>query len=341
MELSWHTQELEFLKPAKTSRGEYLRKKHHVLRLVDGVRVGVGEAAPLPDLSPEGDADPTQELNRVSESLRSGTDPREVLESLEGWPSLRFALHCALECLDLPEESLLVQNDFTAGKSGIPINGLVWMNDLDAMYEEANAKLRSGYSCIKFKVGSLDPDAECRMLEKIRQEYPDVEIRLDANGAFTFADALQILNEYSRFRIQSLEQPIKAGQWEAMQEICAKSPVAIALDEELIAVSFAHAVSLLETVKPAFLVLKPTLLGGLDHCDAWIALAGKREIGWWSTSALEGNIGLAAIAQWVSTKQVSLAQGLGTGSLYKNNFPAQTRVEQGVLYFMQRPRHQK
>ncbi len=341
MELSWQTKELEFLKPAKTSRGEYLHKNHHVLRLVDGVRVGVGEAAPLPDLSPEGDADPTQELHRVSESLRRGTDPRAVLESLEAWPSLRFALHCALQCLELPGEDLLVQNDFTAGKSGIPINGLVWMNDPDAMYEDAVQKMGSGYSCIKFKVGSHDPDAECRLLEKIRFEFPDAEIRLDANGSFNFADALRILNEYSRFRIQSLEQPIKAGQWEAMQEICAKSKIPVALDEELIGIPLSGVEELLNTIKPAFLVLKPTLLGGLDHCDAWIAFAGKRGIGWWSTSALEGNIGLSAIAQWVSQKDMRMAQGLGTGSLYKNNFPAQTRVEKGVLYFMQRPHRPK
>jgi O-succinylbenzoate synthase len=235
-------------------------------------------------------------------------------------------------------------NNFLSKKSGIPINGLVWMNDIDSMEEEANQKINAGFKIIKFKVGALDFDAECRLFERIRKKHSafDLEIRLDANGAFSPDTALEQLGELSRFEIHSLEQPIRANNWDDMQKICALSPIDIALDEELIGYSNHNeselredARKLLQYIKPKYIILKPTFIGGLDRCDIWAEESWKNEIGWWSTSALEGNIGLFAIAKWASkymNHPKFMVQGLGTGSLFVKNFPANTEVKNGHLY---------
>lgn len=235
-------------------------------------------------------------------------------------------------------------NDFLSKKSGIPINGLVWMNDIESMEEEANQKIDSGFNIIKFKVGALDFDSECRLLERIRKKHSafQLEIRLDANGAFSPDTAMEQLRELSRFDIHSLEQPIKSNQWDDMQRICAISPIDIALDEELIGYSNKNgselredAQKLLQYIKPKYIILKPTFIGGLDRCDIWVEESWKNEIGWWSTSALEGNVGLFAIAKWASkylNHPQFMVQGLGTGSLFVKNFPANTEVKNGHLY---------
>lgn len=235
-------------------------------------------------------------------------------------------------------------NNFLSKKSGIPINGLVWMNDIDSMEEEAYQKINAGFKIIKFKVGALDFDAECRLIERIRKKHSafDLEIRLDANGAFSPDTAIEQLGELSRFDIHSLEQPIKANNWDDMQRICVLSPIDIALDEELIGYSNhngnelrADAQKLLKYINPKYIILKPTFIGGLDRCDIWAEESWKNEIGWWSTSALEGNIGLFAIAKWASkylNHPKFMVQGLGTGSLFVKNFPANTEVKNGHLY---------
>lgn len=235
-------------------------------------------------------------------------------------------------------------NDFLSKKSGIPINGLVWMNDIESMEEEAIQKINAGFKIIKFKVGALDFDSECRLLERIRKKHSafKLEIRLDANGAFYPDTALEQLRELSRFDIHSLEQPIKAKNWDDMQKICALSPIDIALDEELIGYSNQNgnelrkdAQKLLQYIQPKYIILKPTFIGGLDRCDIWAEESWKNEIGWWSTSALEGNIGLFAIAKWASkymNHPKFMVQGLGTGNLFVKNFPANTEVKNGHLY---------
>jgi len=209
------------------------------------------------------------------------------------------------------------------------------MNDVDAMYQEAIAKIESGFNVIKFKVGALDFDEECRLLEKIRKQYSafKITLRLDANGAFQAPEAIEQLKELSRFEIHSIEQPIATGQWDDMERLCMESPIDIALDEELIGLPPAKGAAMLRYINPKYVILKPNLIGGVAIADEWIAVAQKQDIRWWATSALESNIGLNAIAQWVSTYKNPLHQGLGTGSLFSNNFKSPLKLENGWMGF--------
>jgi O-succinylbenzoate synthase len=329
---------LQFIKPAKTSRGEYAEKPAYLLWIKDGNISVCGEASPLHDLSIDGKVDLLEIVKTFENQKLTAQDLLEILDSWKAYPSLRFALFCCLEKLKVQGENknIWVNNAFTSGLEGIKINGLVWMNDVDSMYQEAIEKIHAGFTCIKIKVGALDFDAECRLIEKIRKQFNafKIELRLDANGGFSTEDALFQIKELSRFEIHSLEQPIKAYQPEMMGEICAKSKIDIALDEELIGVNLDHAAALLSMISPKYIIVKPTLFGGFDICDQWITEASKQNIGWWSTSALEGNIGLSDIAQWVSTYKLSMPQGLGTGSLFVKNFPAKTKTVEEHLFYI-------
>ncbi len=339
---------LQFIKPAKTSRGEYLEKPSYLLWIVSENFKVCGEASPLSDLSIDGKIN-LEEIVRPFENISFDFEQlKNLLDIWKPYPSLRFALYSALLKAQYQDRELLksstksnpniwTNNDFTAGKKGMKINGLVWMNRIESMYEEAIQKINAGFSCIKLKVGALDFDAECRLIEKLRNQFNafQIEIRLDANGGFKNEEALLQLKELQRFEIHSIEQPIRAYQPELMQEICYKSPISIALDEELIGANVENATGILKTINPRYIILKPTLLGGFDVCNNWIKAAENQNIGWWSTSALEGNIGLADIAQWVSTFSPKMPQGLGTGSLFTKNFDAQTEVRGETIYFLQ------
>ena len=335
MLLHWEKHILHFIKPARTSRGAYTEKPVWLVYLTENGVTGCGEAAPLPDLSPDGQVNLDEVLTQLQYFASENLPLHEWLRLAAPYPSLQFALECAwLDCKN-GGQGVLFPGPFTRAETGIPINGLVWMDTADAMWGEAHRKINSGYRCLKFKVGALDTDTECRLLEQVRKlkNAFQLTLRLDANGAWNDAEALRHLKEFHRFEVHSIEQPIKAGQPDAMQEVCAKSPIPVALDEELIGVSADKAEALLKYINPAFIVLKPTLLGGFTASNAWIQHAHSLDIGWWATSALEGNIGLSAIAQWVSTLQPPLFQGLGTGALYENNFPPQTHLQQDVMWF--------
>lgn len=333
--LSWKTYRLDFIKPARTSRGEYNTKDVLILELNTGSCRGVGEASPLPDLSIDGSADLEKPLIQVQEWFRQGMDLQEILEQLTAFPSLQFALDSAWRQV-LTCSPVMFDTAFTRGEKPIPINGLVWMEDIVSMENEALRKAEQGFSCIKFKVGAQDHDAECRMLENFRKKFSafQVELRLDANGAYSSTEVHEILNDLHRFGIHSIEQPVKAGQWELIEEVCRKSKIPVALDEELIGVSINDGPQLLKAVNPAYIILKPGLLGGFANCDRWIGMAEKINCGWWATSALESNVGLGHIAQWVSAKNNPLHQGLGTGALYKNNFPSGTRLKGEQMWFL-------
>ena len=325
--------ELQFLKPAQTSRGEMQTHPVYYLTLKKGNAIGVGEAAPLKDLSIDAIDGLEERIKQFCLQINEGIHPHEL--DLEKFPSIRFAFECALKELENPTEHILFDTAFIRGK-GIPINGLVWMDSSDEMLKQAFKKVEDGFDCIKFKVGALDFDEECRMLETFRKKHSHskVEIRLDANGAFKNDEALRQLKELERFDIHSIEQPIKAKQIEMMQEICAKSKIPVALDEELIGVDvMTEGKKLAQFIKPKFIILKPTLLGGFTFSEQWIKYADEQNIGWWATSALESNIGLNAIAQWTSSLQTSLPQGLGTGSLYKNNIQSPLKVKAGFLFY--------
>ncbi len=337
MFISYSKHLLSFQKPAKTSRGEYVEKPSWLVHLGDKVIKGSGEASPLWDLSIDGKVDIDKKLQELPEQISES----DLLDLLESWvpgkpgalPSLRFAFHCAFLDYKTGGTGIWVDSAFTQKQSGIPINGLVWMNSIETMEEEAYSKISQGFRCIKFKVGALDFDEECKLLERIRAKHSafQLEIRLDANGAFAEDTAVEQLKELYRFGIHSIEQPIKAGL-ESMEKVCRESAIDVALDEELIGIDPKNGTSLLTRLKPRYIILKPTLLGGLDLCDQWINSAKRADCGWWSTSALEGNVGLFAIAQWVSQKPNIPYQGLGTGSLFVENFPAKTEVRGEQLW---------
>ncbi|RZK61036.1 MAG: o-succinylbenzoate synthase [Hymenobacter sp.] len=343
--LSYQRRVLHFNFPARTSRGALTEHVAYYLELRDmraSGRVGWGEAAPLaglsPDFGPNFEAQVQQlcqAVNAQRYALPEDIRPAELVSA--ALPALRFALETAVLDLTHGGRHQLYANAFAQGQASIPINGLVWMGDAAFMRAQIRQKLAAGYSCLKLKIGSLDFATELALLAEIRAEAGPAELvlRVDANGAFGPADALGKLDQLARFDVHSIEQPLAAGQWAALAEVCRHSPIAVALDEELIALTNLNKqAELLATVRPAYVVLKPTLLGGHAATRHWIALAQTHHLGWWITSALESNIGLNAVAQLTGEYDVAgFAQGLGTGQLYHNNVAAPLRIAQGALHY--------
>ena len=314
---------LHFKQPAGTSRGVYTTRKSWFVHLSDGEREGVGECAPLPDLSCDARPDYDEVLQGFCDDVcRTG---QIDYEALRPYPSMLFGLETALLDLRSQETGVLFDTAFTRGEVGIRINGLVWMGSYEEMLQRMEEKLEKGFGCVKLKIGAIDFDQELDLIKRIRQRFSfhDVELRLDANGAFPYEEALYKLELLSQYAIHSIEQPIRQGQWAYMAELCRESPLPIALDEELIGVNDpemkAHMLSM---IKPRYIVLKPSLHGGMQGCREWIAAANELGIGSWITSALESNVGLNAIAQFTSDvygDDIRMPQGLGTGQLFTDN----------------------
>lgn len=314
---------LHFKQPAGTSRGVYTTRKIWLVHLSDGLHEGVGECAPLPDLSCDARPDYGEVLEEFCQSL---CETGEIdYETLRTYPSMLFGIETAL--LNLKRGDRLFDTAFSRGEAGIPINGLVWMGNYEEMLERMEEKLEKGFRCVKLKIGAIDFDKELDLVKRIRERFSfhEVELRLDANGAFPFDEALYKLELLSQYAIHSIEQPIKAGQWAYMAELCRESPLPITLDEELIGVNDpemkAH---MLNIIKPRYIILKPSLHGGMNGCREWIEAARQQGIGSWITSALESNIGLNAIAQFASDvygDDIRMPQGLGTGQLFTDNIP--------------------
>lgn len=325
---------LHFRKPSGTSRGVLHQKDTYYLILQDGERFGVGECGLLRGLSVDDRPDYTQKLTWVCQNIHLGK--AKILSALAQYPSIAFGVEQAWASLGSANPFKLFPSPFTDSGNGISINGLVWMGSVGDMKRQISEKLAQGFTCIKMKIGAIDFESEYELLRSLRKEYPEgeIEIRVDANGAFTPAEALEKLKRLSDLRIHSIEQPIKAGQWQEMALLCQESPLPIALDEELIGVfAFEERERLLQEVRPQYLILKPSLIGGYASSEQWIQCAEKHQIGWWVTSALESNIGLNALAQWTYTLGNPLPQGLGTGSLYTNNIPSPLQVKRGALYY--------
>ncbi len=318
--ISLHPRTLHFKEPAGTSRGVYRTREvcYVLLRDVEG-RLGAGECAPLPDLSCDAGPDYLERLEQVCRRFAATGDLD--LSVPDSCPSMRFGLETAL--LHLQAGSVrFFDTPFARGEEDIPINGLVWMGSRDEMLARMEAKIAEGFRCVKCKIGGISFEQECGLLALLRERFPDpgeLELRLDANGAFTPENALARLEKLAVFRPHSIEQPLRQGQWDRMAEICRQSPVPVALDEELIGVPAARRRELIERLRPAWLVLKPSLHGGRQGCAAWMAEAEAAGCGCWVTSALESNVGLNAIAQLCGTRPCLLPQGLGTGRLFTDN----------------------
>ena len=327
---------LHFKQPAGTSRGVYTTRKVWYILLTDTENpkhFGVGECAPLPALS----CDDVPEYEEVlKETCRHLEENASVsLESLSAYPSIRFGVETALA--HYQAQSLQFwHSPFSKGKEGIPINGLIWMGNFDEMYQRIEEKMQQGFRCIKLKIGAIDFEKELELIAHIRKHFTheQIELRVDANGAFSSEDALEKLKRLSDYQLHSIEQPIRAGQWEEMAHLCAHTPFPIALDEELIGINdHATKEALLDTICPQYIILKPSLHGGISGSEEWIKLATKRNIGSWITSALESNIGLNAIAQWTSTLSPTLPQGLGTGMLFTDNIDFPLHIKGDCLWY--------
>ena len=329
---------LHFKQPAGTSRGVYTTRKSWFVHLSDGQREGVGECAPLPDLSCDARPDYAEVLDDFCQAL---CETGEIdYEAMRTYPSMLFGLETAL--LGMKSEGVnsekLFDTAFSRGEVGIPINGLVWMGNYDEMLQRMEEKLEKGFRCVKLKIGAIDFDQELDLVKRIRNRFSfhEVELRLDANGAFPYEEALYKLELLSQYAIHSIEQPIRQGQWAYMAELCRESPLPIALDEELIGVNdpeMKH--HMLNIIKPRYIILKPSLHGGMQGCREWIDTARDMGIGSWITSALESNVGLNAIAQFASDvygDNIQMPQGLGTGQLFTDNIPMPLEVRGDKLW---------
>ncbi len=334
MKITIEERVLHFKQPAGTSRGVYTERRSWFVNMSDGVAVGIGECAPLPQLS-------CDDIPNYGEVLRRFCDDVERTgeidyEALRDYPSMLFGLETAM--LNLQNGERLFDTAFSRGDVGIPINGLVWMGTFEEMQQRIEEKLAKGFRCVKLKIGAIDFDAELELIKKIRSRfsYHDVELRVDANGAFPYEEALYELELLSQYALHSIEQPIRARQWSYMSELCRESPLPIALDEELIGVNDPEQKrQMLNIIKPRYIILKPSLHGGMMGCREWIETAKDMGIGSWITSALESNIGLNSIAQFCSAvygDSISMPQGLGTGQLFTDNFPMPLEIRGDKLW---------
>ena len=335
---------LHFLQPAGTSRGVYNTRLSFYLKLTSDEQpdvVGVGECATLPDLSC--DAMPPNEYERKLRTFCDEYERTGVIdyEAMRPYPSMLFGLETAVAQFNAKGSLNFFDTPFGRGEEGIPINGLVWMGTFEEMFERLEAKLKAGFRCVKLKIGAIDFDRELQLIRHIRSTFSrkDVELRVDANGGFTPEEALSRMEALVQYDIHSIEQPIKQNQWTEMARLCAATPLPIGLDEELIGVNERQKkIELLDTIRPQYIVLKPSLHGGMVGTEEWIQLARERSIGSWITSALESNVGLNAIAQLTANiygSNIRHAQGLGTGQLFADNIEIPLKVVGDKLWIMQ------
>lgn len=338
--MSWKTTirsaVLHFKQPAGTSRGVYQTRKVWYITMTSTENpqiIGIGECAPLPQLSCD-DYPEYEEILRAACHQFDATGELDK-EALRGLPSMLFGFETALRHYQMQTYALW-DTPFSRGEAGIPINGLIWMGSYDEMFAQIKQKIESGFGCIKLKIGAINFDDELALLKYIRQHFSatDIKLRVDANGAFEPHEAMEKLNRLSEFNIHSIEQPIRAGQWEEMAMLTDHTPIPIALDEELIGFNSLEGKELLlQAICPQYIILKPSLHGGMSGCEEWIAEANRQNIGWWATSALESNIGLNAIAQWCATLNTTLPQGLGTGALFTDNVEMPLSIRKDQLWF--------
>jgi O-succinylbenzoate synthase len=339
LKAQYYKHTLNFRFEAGTSRGVLKKKDSYFLKLFDETQpeiFGLGEAGPLEGLSLDFGMLAENKLKDIVSSINIGNyHSKEGLKTnLNNYPSVLFAIETALFDLENGGKRQIFNNSFFNDSDKIKINGLVWMGNKDFMKSQIIEKLESGYDTIKLKIGAIDFQEEIELLRFIRKQFSSAEIclRVDANGAFSSQNALEKLNILSEFEIHSIEQPINVNQWDEMADLCQKTPVPIALDEELI-INSENKEELLKHIQPQFIILKPSLMGGLAGSREWISKAESLGIKWWITSALESNIGLNAICQFAREFENPMPQGLGTGKLYDNNFESPLTIESGKIYY--------
>lgn len=325
---------LNFKQPSGTSRGVLRQKETWYIVLKGKGKSGIGECGILRGLSSDDVPEYESKLNWVCENIELGL--KVLYANLMTFPSIQFGLEMAFKSLENDDPFKIYDSNFYNGHEGITINGLIWMGDKAFMQKQIATKIEQGFSCIKLKIGAIDFQTELKLIQSVRAQFStsDIELRVDANGAFSTDDALTKLDQLSKLNLHSIEQPIKQGQFENMAMLCEKTPLPIALDEELIGVwDVTKRKELLQTIRPQFIILKPSFIGGYQGSENWINLADSLNIGWWITSALESNIGLNAIAQWTNTLNNTMPQGLGTGGLFTNNIDSPLEVKRNQLVY--------
>jgi o-succinylbenzoate synthase len=336
MVASYKKHTLTFKSPSGTSRGILRTKTSWFLKLkhANNINIAIGECSIIEGLNPENHDFVDIKMEQLCTAINNGQSIEDSF--FENAPSVRFAYEMAYRDMATGSKRELYNTSFTSGHNGIPINGLIWMGSKDFMLEQIEQKLEKGYKCLKLKVAAIDFKEELSLLSEIRSRYSDseLEIRVDANGGFKDKDALEKLKHLSDYKIHSIEQPIMAQNWPSMSRLIEDTPIDIALDEELIGIdSIIEKEKLITELKPHYIILKPSLVGGFKKSEEWIEIANKNDIKWWITSALESNIGLNAIAQWSSSLVLPMHyQGLGTGQLFENNIPSPLYIENENLY---------
>ena len=334
MKASFQKYILNFKQASGTSRGILRTKETFFLFISNESSEGVGECGLFRGLSCDDRPDYEEKLMWLCDNINLGKEV--LLIELTEFPSIQFGLEQALKSLESKDKFHLFPSNFTEGIDSIPINGLIWMGSREFMLAQIKDKLQSGFTTIKMKIGAIDFTTELELLKYIRREFSasEIELRVDANGAFHPKMALEKLKRLSEMELHSIEQPIKQGQWQEMARLCEETPLDIALDEELIGIhSVTKKEKLLLTVNPQYIILKPSLIGGISGSNEWINLANNHNIAWWITSALESNVGLNAISQFAYNLGVEVPQGLGTGSLFTNNFESPLEVKKGALHY--------
>lgn len=327
----------KFKEPGGTSRGVLLEKvSYYIIIYNESIPEikGVGECSILPNLSPDDRPNLEEKLNWVVQNINSVKD--EYHSVLQEWPAIIFAIETALLDLKNGGKRIYFDSPFLTGDFKIPINGLIWMGDIETMQKRIEDKIAEGFRCLKLKIGALEFEKELELITEIRKNFSkkELEIRLDANGAFDINNVFNVLDKLAPLSIHSIEQPIKQGQWRDMKAVCEKSPIDIALDEELIGVNDIDLKKeLIKNIKPQYIILKPSLHGGINGANEWISIAKRNSVKWWITSALESNVGLEAIAQWSASLKVDMPQGLGTGQVFEKNIESNLKVENGMLFY--------
>ena len=325
---------LNFKEPGGTSRGILRSKETYFLKILDKDRIGIGECALFRGLSVDDRSDYEEKLQWLCNNIH--LDLTFLLSELLEFPSIQFGMEQALLSLKSKDPFVIYPSKFTQGHGNIVINGLIWMGSRSFMQKQIEKKIKAGFKTLKLKIGAIDFKSEVEMIKSIRKDFSvnEIELRVDANGAFQPGDALEKLKRLSDFELHSIEQPIKTDQWYEMADLCTNSPLPIALDEELIGVfKTMDKEKMLQIIRPQYIILKPSLIGGFKGSDEWINIAKRHNVVWWITSALESNIGLNAIAQYTYTLQTLIPQGLGTGSLFTNNIESPLKVDRGALFY--------
>jgi len=334
MRATYHKYVLNFKQPSGTSRGVLKTKETWFIIISSEGKSGVGECGILRGLSIDDRPDYKAQLKYTCDNIDKGL-VFLLAKNIE-FPSIQIGLEMAFKSFNAENKFELFPSKFTKNQDSIAINGLIWMGTEAFMKQQIQDKIEAGFKCIKLKIGAIDFNTELGLLKGIRKQFSasDIELRVDANGAFSPETALEKLKKLSDFKLHSIEQPIKQNQWEAMARLCEDTPLPIALDEELIGVfTIDKKQELLQAIQPKYIILKPSFIGGFNGTNEWITLAEKQKIGWWITSALESNVGLNAIAQYTYLKQTTMPQGLGTGGLFTNNFSSPLQVKNGTLQY--------